>query len=149
MTDAGVPSLAEALNKNTTLKRLVIDGSDAITDNGLTSLVEVLSRSSRLVELMIPWHLKVVEVNKTINEARNRNGLEAIKVDGKYSSLDCHHGNCSHMNTTCVITHTLTCIHMTQVIYDDVITLHFLPPSLSSPVVDTTTDQSQYGRSLV
>ena len=51
------------------------------------------------------------------------------------------------MNTTCYLhTHTLTCIHMAQVI-NDVITLHFSPPSLSLPVVDTTTDQSQNGRS--
>ena len=50
------------------------------------------------------------------------------------------------MNTMCYL-HTLTYalyIHMTQVGYD-VITLHFPPPSLSSPVVDTTTDQSQNG----
>ena len=88
MTDAGVPSLAEAMNINTTLKRLVIDDNDAITGNGLTCLVEVLSRSSRLVELWIPRPLKVIEVSKTINDARKGSGLEAIKVDGKYSLLD-------------------------------------------------------------
>ena len=84
MTDAGVPSLAEAININTTLEELDMYGNDAITDNGLTCLVEVLSRtrSSRLVELWIPIHLKV---RKTINEARKKSGLEAIKVDGKYA----------------------------------------------------------------
>ena len=82
MTDAGVPSLAEAMNINTTLKGLYINGNDAITDNGLSCLVEVLSRSSRLVELVIPGRLKVDEVRKTINEARERSGLEAIKVNG-------------------------------------------------------------------
>ena len=85
MTDPGVPSLAEAMNINTTLERLYINGNDAITDNGLTCLVEVLSRSSRLVELVIPRHLKVDEVRKTINEARERSGLEAIEVEGKYA----------------------------------------------------------------
>ena len=80
MTDAGVPSLAEALNINTTLETLYINGNDAITDNGLTCLVEVLSRSSRLVKLWIPRHLKEDEVSKTINEARKRSGLNAIKV---------------------------------------------------------------------
>ena len=85
MTDAGVPSLAEAMNINTTLKRLYIYDNDAITDNGLTCLVEVLSSSSKLVELVIPGHLKVVEVRKTINEARKRSGLEAIKVLSKYA----------------------------------------------------------------
>ena len=84
MTDAGVPSLAEAMNINTTLERLYFRGDDATSDNGLTCLVEVLSRSSRLVELVIPGHLKVDEVRKTINEARERRGLEAIKVNGKY-----------------------------------------------------------------
>ena len=78
MTDAGVPSLAEAMNINTTLKRLYIYDNDAITDNGLICLVEALSRSSRLVELRIPWHLN--EVSKTINEARKKSGLEAIHV---------------------------------------------------------------------
>ena len=103
MTDAGVPSLAEAMNINTTLERLYINGNDAITDNGLTCLVEVLS--SWLVELWIPKYLKEDEVRKTINEARERNGLEAIQVWGKYASLDCCHGNCAYMNTTCIITH--------------------------------------------
>ena len=85
MTDAGVPSLAEAMNINTTLERLDIQGNNAITDNGLTCLVEVLSRSSRLVVLTIPKHLKVDEVRKTINETRERSGLETIQVLGKYS----------------------------------------------------------------
>ena len=85
MTDAGVPSLAEAMNINTTLEELYINGNDAITDNGLTCLVEVLSRSSSLVKLMIPTRLKVVEVRKTINEARKKSGLEAIKVNGMYA----------------------------------------------------------------
>ena len=87
MTDAGVPSLAEAMNINTTLEELDINENDAITDNGLTCLVEVLSRSSRLVQLEIPTGslLKVVEVSKTINEARKGSGLEAIDVWGKHT----------------------------------------------------------------
>ena len=83
MTNAGVPSLAEAMNVNTTLERLYIHGNKATDDNGLTCLVEVLSRSSRLEVLWIPRHLKVDEVSKTINEARKRSGLEAIKVQSK------------------------------------------------------------------
>ena len=59
MTDAGVPSLAKAMNINITLERLHIDGNHAITGNGLTCLVEVLSRSSRQVRLVIPECLKV------------------------------------------------------------------------------------------
>ena len=85
MTDAGVPSLAEAMNINTALETLYIHGNDAITNNGLTCLVEVLSRSSRLVELVIPKRLKVDEVRKTINKARERSGLEAINVHSKYA----------------------------------------------------------------
>ena len=81
MTDAGVPSLAEAMDINTTLKRLDIFGNDAITVNGLTCLVEVLSTSSKLMRLWIPKHLKVDEVRKTINEARGSRELKAIKVN--------------------------------------------------------------------
>ena len=83
MTDAGVSSLAEAMNINTALETLYIHGNDAITADGLTCLVEVLYRSSRLVRLRIPEHLKVIELRKTINEARWRSGLKAIKVNGK------------------------------------------------------------------
>ena len=108
ITDAGVLSLAEAMNINTTLKRLYINGNNAITDNGLTCLVEVLSRSSGLVALWIPVHLKVGEVSKTINKARRRSGqLEAIKVNGKHTLLDCYHGNCAYKTTNCgIYTHT-------------------------------------------
>ena len=85
MTDAGVPSLAEAMNINITIEELYIFGNNAITDNGLTCLVKVLSRSTRLAELWIPKHLEVGEVRKTINEARKRSGLEAIEVLGKHA----------------------------------------------------------------
>ena len=103
MTDASVPSLAEAMNVNTTLEKLDIRGNIAVTYYGLTRLMAVLSRSSMLVTLKIPRHLKVDEVGKTINEARKRSGLEAIEVRGKYARLDCYHGNCAYRTTTCVI----------------------------------------------
>ena len=98
MTDAGVPSLAEAMNINTTLETLYIYGNDKITNNGLICLVDVLSRSSRLVELRIPYHFNVDRVMRTINEARERNGLEAILVQGKcaHYTLDPYHCNCTH-----------------------------------------------------
>ena len=106
MTDAGVPSLAEAMNINTTLERLNMHSNYAITDNGLTCLVEVLSRSSRLKVLWIPRHLKVVEVSETINEARERSGLEAIKMNGKYAyvrllpwQLSIHEHNLCYLHT--------------------------------------------------
>ena len=89
MTDAGVPSLVEAMNINTTLERLDINGNNAITDNGLTCLVEVLSMISKLVglALWIPQHLKVGEVRKTIKEARRRSGVEANEVNGMYACM--------------------------------------------------------------
>ena len=91
MTDTGVSSLASALDTNNTLKTLHIDNNDAITENGLTCLVEVLSRSSGLVKLWIPSRLGVDKVSKTINEARQRSGLAAIKVYyGKYT-LTCNY----------------------------------------------------------
>ena len=93
MTDTGVASLASALNTNNTLerldiydnKRLEIGGNDAITENGLTCLVEVLSRSSGLVYLGISRRLGVDKLRKTINEVRQRSGLAAIYVRGKYT----------------------------------------------------------------
>ena len=87
MTNAGVPSLAEAMNVNTTLKILYINGNDAITDDGLACLAEVLFKSSTLVKLWIPSHLKVDEVKRSINEARARSGLEAIELYGKYIAI--------------------------------------------------------------
>ena len=89
MTDTGVASLASALNTNNTLETLHIYGNNAITENGLTCLVEVLSRSSGLVELFIPRCLGVDKVRKTINKARQRSGLAAIRVYGKYT-LTCN-----------------------------------------------------------
>ena len=90
MTDTGVASLASGLNTNNTLETLDICGNDEITENGLTCLVEVLSRSSGLVELLIPSRLGDDKVRKTINEARQRSGLAAIKVDGMYT-LTCNY----------------------------------------------------------
>ena len=70
-------SLADALHTNNTLETLYIDGNDEITENGLTCLVEALSKNSGLVKLWLPRHLRssVDKVQKTINEARKRNGL--------------------------------------------------------------------------
>ena len=84
MTDRGVASLASALNTNNTLETLHIYGNKTITQNGLTCLVEVLSRRSGLVYLWIPRRLGVDKINKSINEARQRSGLAAIRVYGKY-----------------------------------------------------------------
>ena len=84
MTDTGIASLADALKSNNTLETLYIDGNNEITDKGLTCLTEVLSSSSALVQLVIPKHLAVEEVRKTINEARQRSGLADIRVEGKF-----------------------------------------------------------------
>ena len=84
MTDTGIASLADSLKSNNTLETLYIHDNNGITDKGLTCLTEVLSSSSALVELRIPRHLEVDEVRKTINEARQRSGLAAITVWGKY-----------------------------------------------------------------
>ena len=83
MTDTGIASLADALKSNKTLAILYIHGNKEITDKGLTCLTEVLASSSALVEIWIPAHFAVDEVSKTINEARQRNGLAAIEVDSE------------------------------------------------------------------
>ena len=84
MANTGIASLADVLKSNNTLETLYIHGNEEITDEGLTCLTEVLSSSSALVRLWIPGHLSVHEVRKTINEARQRSGLAAITVIGKY-----------------------------------------------------------------
>ena len=95
MTDTGVSSLASALDTNNTLKLLYIDRNDEISENGLRFLVEVLCRSSQLVYLVIPSHLRVDKVRRTINEARWRSRLATIRVNGKYTLTCnyCYHGN--------------------------------------------------------
>ena len=80
MTDTEVASLAHSLLTNNTLEVLSIHGNSGITENGLTCLTNALSRNSVLVTLDIPYHLGVDKVNKTINEARKRNGLQDIQV---------------------------------------------------------------------
>ena len=83
LTDAGVASLADALYINNTLQELYIYGHQALTENGLTCLVEAVSRHSGLERLGLPYHLGKDRVRKTIiNEARKRNGLPDIKVEG-------------------------------------------------------------------
>ena len=84
MTDTGIASLADALKSNNTLETLDIYGNNEITNEGLTCLTEVLSSSSELMELVIPEHLAVDEMRKTINEARQRSGLADIRVKGKH-----------------------------------------------------------------
>ena len=84
MTDTGIASLADALKSNNTLKKLHIYGNTELSHKGLTCLTEILSSSSALVELVTPKRLSVDEVRKTINKARQRNGLAAIEVEGKY-----------------------------------------------------------------
>ena len=83
LTDAGVASLADALYINNTLQELYIYGHQALTENGLTCLVEAVSRHSGLERLGLPYHLGKDRVRKTIiNEARKRNGLPDIRVEG-------------------------------------------------------------------
>ena len=78
LTDAGVASLADALNINSTLKTLYIEDNLAITESGIACLVEVISRRAGLETLILPRHLPVDKVIASINDERAKNGLTAI-----------------------------------------------------------------------
>ena len=82
MTDTGLASLADALRSNSTLEKLHINGNREVTENGMTRFVEILSSNSGLLELWIPSFFGVYRVWNEIEEARMRNGLPFIDVQG-------------------------------------------------------------------
>ena len=82
MTDIGMASLADALKSNNTLEELDIHGTYDVTFEGIICLTEVLSSSSALVRLVIPKYFIVDKMRKTINEARQKNGLADVEVIG-------------------------------------------------------------------
>ena len=88
MTDNGAASLASALTVNNSLKMLHIgEGKGALTENGLSTIVLSLANKSMFVKLVIPARFgsttAIVCTCKKVNEARKRNGLPHIKIEGE------------------------------------------------------------------
>jgi ATP-dependent RNA helicase DHX33 len=81
MTDAGVASLAYGLYANDTLEELHLQSNSAVTDEGMPYLADALSRNSTLVKLEVPHHLGVISARRLINEAKRRNRLPDIEVN--------------------------------------------------------------------
>ena len=104
VTDIGMVSLADALRTNWTLRSLNIL-ENCITEHGLSHLIEALAVNSGLVEVLLPIHLSsfIAGAKKTIDEARKKRGMTAIKIKGEYS-LVCSY---SRQRLNCKLTFSL------------------------------------------
>ena len=92
MTDRGAASLASALSVNDSLKMLHMGagGKGALTEDGLSTITHSLENNSVFVKLAIPNEFDLViadRLNHEVNEARERNGLPPIEIEGKYCML--------------------------------------------------------------
>ena len=88
MTDKGAASLASALTINNSLKMLHIGGSDgALTKDGLSAIAQSLANNPLFVKLAIPAFFSSATVDhlgREVNEARKKNGLPPIEIEGEY-----------------------------------------------------------------
>ena len=88
MTDKGAASLASALTVNNSLKMLQVGGAKgALTEDGLSTIAYSLANNSLFRKLAIPYNFVSTtadRLSQEINEARKRNGLPPIKIQGEY-----------------------------------------------------------------
>jgi Ran GTPase-activating protein (RanGAP) involved in mRNA processing and transport len=90
MTDKGTASLASALTVNNSLKMLHIGGllQGALTKDGLSAIAGALTNKSTFVKLTIPFcstsSVTAVCLSRKVSEARKRNGLPPIEIEGEY-----------------------------------------------------------------
>jgi Ran GTPase-activating protein (RanGAP) involved in mRNA processing and transport len=90
MTDKGAASLASALTVNNSLKMLHMGSvlKEALTEDGLSIIAHSLVNKSLFVKLAIPTCFSSTtadRLSREINEARKRNGLSPIKIEGEYT----------------------------------------------------------------
>ena len=89
MTDKGAASLASALTVNNSLKMLHMGGGEGkLTGNGLSTIAQSLANHSLLVKLAIPESFGSTtadHLNQEINEARRKNGLPPVEIEGEYT----------------------------------------------------------------
>ena len=91
MTDKGAASLATSLTVNNSLKLLHMGGyKGALTEDGLSTIAHSLAKKSLFVKLAIPPNFgpsTAVYLSRKVNEARKRNGLPPIKIEGEHCML--------------------------------------------------------------
>jgi Ran GTPase-activating protein (RanGAP) involved in mRNA processing and transport len=88
-TDKGAASLASALTVNNSLKILYMcGGTRALTEDGLSAIAQSLSNNSKFEKLAIPYDFGSAtadRLSREVNEARKRNGLPPIEIEGEYT----------------------------------------------------------------
>ena len=89
MTDKGAASLASALSVNNSLKMLHMGSGRkrALTEDGLSTITQSLANNSKFVKLAIPIEFgstTVGDLSQNVNEARWRNGLPPIEIEGEF-----------------------------------------------------------------
>ena len=86
MTDKGAHSLASALKVNDSLKMLHMGGCKVkLTKHGLSAIAHSLANNLVLVKLVIPFNFgstTITGLNLKVSEARKKNGLPPIEVEG-------------------------------------------------------------------
>jgi Ran GTPase-activating protein (RanGAP) involved in mRNA processing and transport len=89
MTDKGAAFLASALTVNNSLKKLHISGcKGALTENGISVIIaHSIVNKPLFMRLAIPYDfgsITAVRLRREVNEARKRNGLPPIEIEGEY-----------------------------------------------------------------
>ena len=88
MTDKGAASLANALSVNNSLKMLHMGGDKgALTRDGLSTIAQSLTNKTEFVKLATPYRFDSIiglRLEQEVNEARKKNGLSPIEIEGKY-----------------------------------------------------------------
>ena len=91
MTGKGAACLASALTVNNSLKMLHMGGPKvALTGGGLSTIAHSLANNSVFVKLAIPCDFDSTTADHfslKVNEARKRNGLPPIEIEGEYCVL--------------------------------------------------------------
>ena len=86
--DKGAASLASALSVNNSLKVLHMGGTKgALTKDGLSTISQSLANKSAFVKLAISMDFDpttVLRLQQEVNEARTKNGLPPIEIEGEY-----------------------------------------------------------------
>jgi Ran GTPase-activating protein (RanGAP) involved in mRNA processing and transport len=109
MTDKGAASLASALTVNNSLKVLHMGGTKrALTKDGLSMIAYSLVNKSLFAKVVIPYSFGSAIADslcRKVNEARKRNGLPSIKIEGEYTVCSV---NMSYQFT--VFLHVILCV---------------------------------------
>ena len=117
MTDKGAASLASALTVNNSLNMLHIgETKGALTEDGLSTIAHSLANKSLFVKLAIPDYFgptcadfySIGHLSREVNEARKRNGLPPIEIEGEYL----YHILCGCVIPICSVSTHYVCKHI-------------------------------------